>query len=78
MKVKELIVQLSDCDPESEVVLQIDSEGNGYQECCGADKNCVYSHDDVFSLDWSLEESGMSKEEYDRMFTKPRIVVLYP
>lgn len=78
MKVKDLIAQLSDCDPESDVIMQIDSEGNGYTECCGADKDCVYNHDDVFSLSWSLEESGMSKEKYDEMFTKPRVVVLFP
>jgi hypothetical protein len=79
MRVRDLIAQLSECDLDSEIILQIDSEGNGYKRCYGVDKNWVFYKDNyIFLLNWSLEESGLSKEEYDKMFKKPRIVILYP
>lgn len=37
MKVKELQKLLSECDPESEVILQKDPEGNGYSPLYGVD-----------------------------------------
>ncbi len=33
MKVKELIEELQSMDPEAEVIMQKDSEGNGYVHC---------------------------------------------
>jgi len=33
MKVKDLIQQLSTLNPEREIVIQLDSDGNGYSPC---------------------------------------------
>ena len=38
MKVKELIENLEDMDPEAEVILQKDPEGNGYFELDGCEE----------------------------------------
>jgi hypothetical protein len=79
MRVRDLIAQLSECDLDSEIILQIDSEGNEYKKCYGVDKDCVFCEDDyICPLNLSLEELGISKEEYDEVSKKPRIVILYP
>jgi hypothetical protein len=41
MKVKELIIELQAMDPEMEIILQGDPEGNDYHECRGSDL-CYY------------------------------------
>jgi len=35
MKIRELLAQLEGLDPEREVILQKDAEGNGYSPCAG-------------------------------------------
>jgi hypothetical protein len=48
MKVKELIEQLSEMDPELEVILQKDAEGNGYSPLAGSDGDCVYEAESTY------------------------------
>lgn len=84
MKVKELIEQLRKCDPESIVILQKDSEGNGYSPIAGVDsddlkyvKETSYSGEVKYSkLTREMEEAGYSEE--DLATDGEDCVVLFP
>ena len=83
MKVKELIAALVAADPDAEVILQKDAEGNGYSPLHVCDDNAVYVPDstwsgDVYSLEWSADDAGMSETEWAEIASKPRCVVLAP
>lgn len=83
MKVKELLQALTQMDPEAEVILQKDSEGNGYSPLAGADPDAVYIalnpwHGDVYSTKWSAGEACMGKSEWEALKAQPRCVVLFP
>jgi hypothetical protein len=83
MKVKELLAALAEADPEAEVILQKDAEGNGYSPLEGADLNAVYVPDstwsgDVYSMDWTADDACMTKAEWAKIAKKPRCVVLSP
>lgn len=83
MKVRELLAALVGADPEAEVILQKDGEGNGYSPLHAVDDEAVYVPDstwsgDVYSLSWSADDAGMSEEEWRRITAKPRCVVLAP
>jgi hypothetical protein len=83
MKVKDLIRELQLLDPEMEVILQKDGEGNGYSPLEGVDENCVYieetSYDGyVYDTTWTADEADMDLEEWKEMLNQPRCVVLYP
>jgi hypothetical protein len=83
MKVKDLISALATADPEAEVILQKDAEGNGYSPLDSADLQAVYVADstysgNVYSLSWSAEEACMSKKEWAQLIRRPRCVVLAP
>ena len=83
MKVSELIEQLQTMDPDSEVILQKDAEGNGYSPLEGADENCVYIaettwYGNVYSTNWTPDEADMDPDEWAEILAKPRCVVLYP
>ena len=84
MKVKELIEELKLCDPESEVIIQKDSEGNGYSPCNGADNEAVYVPDTAYSgivydTKWTAGDCCMEEFEWEELKnTAQRAVVLYP
>lgn len=83
MKVKDLIRELKLLDPELEIILQKDSEGNGYSPLEGVDENCIYvaetSYDGyVYDATWDADEADMDEEEWEEMLKQPRCVVLYP
>jgi hypothetical protein len=83
MKAKELIEALSAADPEAEVILQKDAEGNGYSPLHCADTEAVYVPDNtwsgaVYSLNWTADDAAMSEEEWAEIAKKPRCVVLAP
>ncbi len=63
MTVKELIEELKDMDPERLVVLQKDSEGNGFSPLSGADDNARY----VAETTWHGEI------KYERLSAEQRI-----
>lgn len=86
MKVKELIEELSKIDPELDVVLQIDPEGNGYREVNGVDdlglvemnENLWFVHA-VYSSDWSAVDSCMEEDEWDDFKkTARRLAIIFP
>lgn len=80
MKVKELIEELSKFDPEAEVILQKDSEGNGYSPLSGADDDAVYQEENswsgmVYTLSSGHDEACLDQEEFEAL---PNCVVLWP
>jgi hypothetical protein len=83
MNVKELKEAIADLPDEMEVILQKDSEGNGYSPLSDADANAVYVPDstwsgDVYSMDWTAEDACMEEEEWNDMKSQPRSLILCP
>lgn len=65
MKVKDLIAELSELNPEFEVVLSSDSEGNNYSPLAGCDIG-RYSPETTWRGDWtSVGDPGAPEEEID-------------
>lgn len=83
MKVKELIRELQLLDPELEVILQADGEGNSFSPLEGTDENCVYVAEttwsgELYDTTWTADEACMHEDEWAEILKKPRCVVLYP
>jgi len=83
MTVKELKEAIANLPDEMEVVLQKDSEGNGYSPLAGADPDAVYIPDstwsgDVYSIEWTADDACMSDEEWEDIKSKPRTLILQP
>lgn len=83
MQVKDLIKQLQLLDPEMQVILQRDAEGNGYSPLAGVDENCVYTAETsyngyVYDTTWTAEDAALFNEEWKELLTQPHCVVLYP
>ena len=85
MTVKQLIKKLQELPPDSQVVIQRDSEGNGYSPLCGIDGDVIYRPDnsysgEVFSTKYSADDAGFDSEEEWEEFknTNPRCCVVYP
>lgn len=83
MKVKDLIEALAECAPESEVILQKDSEGNGYSPLAGADPDTVYVAEStwsgtVYSTNDSASDNCMEEGAWTALKSGPKCVVLFP
>lgn len=83
MKVSELLEVLTSADPEAEVILQKDAEGNSYSPLMGADHEAVYIpvttwSGEVFSLKWGADDACMSEEEWELVKARPKCLVLFP
>ncbi len=86
MKVKELIEELSKCDPECEVILSKDAEGNSYSPADGIDDSYIYKPGNRYSRElWDLEdlkeelEDGyLGEEEFNEIAALPKCVILWP
>lgn len=83
MKVKDLIAALAKANPEAEVILQKDGEGNSYSPLSGADLKAVYVPDstwggDVYSMRWTAADACKTAAEWAEIKAKPRCVVLHP
>lgn len=82
MNVKELIDFLLGYDPETEIILQKDAEGNGYSPLAGADAG-IYVADSTYSGDfydpaWTASDCCMEEDEHRELMAKPRSIVLFP
>jgi hypothetical protein len=83
MLVKDLLVELQKLDPEMEVILQRDSEGNSYSPMLGLDSECIYIpettwYGTIYSTDWLSEDACMEEHEWQETLLKPRCVIFYP
>jgi hypothetical protein len=83
MNVRELIEILEDISPDAIVILQKDSEGNGFSPCVGAEQ-AWYEADSTWSgqvidADYlAIEEDAEVDEIQDRLHATPICVVLWP
>jgi hypothetical protein len=83
MTIKELKEAIANLPDEMEVVLQKDSEGNGYSPLIGVDPDTVYIPNstcsgDVYSIEWTADDACMSDEEWNEVKSKPRTLILHP
>lgn len=83
MKVRELQAALSGCDPDADVILQKDAEGNGYSPLHAADYDAVYVPDSawggtVYSTRWSAADADMDADEWAETLKHPHCLVLAP
>ena len=85
MKVKDLIEELQQADPEQEVYLQTDPEGNGYYVVRGADIDAIVTSLDayktpesVFSSGWTADECCLEEDEWEELKAGPRSVIVFP
>ena len=80
-KLKEIIDKLPN---DMEVILQKDSEGNGYSPLADCDTNCIYIKEadgpgDVYSTNWSATDADcIDKEWEDMKRVNPKVLVLCP
>jgi len=83
MKVKQLIKLLEKCDPNAQVIVQKDAEGNGFSSLADATFDGVYIAESawngtVYSTEWSADDAGMDEDEWKKILRRKRCVVLYP
>jgi len=82
--VAEFIEELKKMPQDSILVMQKDSEGNGYSPLAGADDKAVYQEETtwsgyVYDTEWSADDAGMDEEEWEEFKKEnPPCVVLYP
>lgn len=79
MKVQELIDELKTCDPEAEVIMSKDSEGNSYSPCDSYNNECRYVPESTWygSLisPQDVAEGSYDQEDFDKAH---KCVVLWP
>lgn len=79
MKVSQLIDELKKLDPEREVILARDEEGNGFNQLWNVDDNAViddaYEETGIHHLTPGLEDSGYTDED---IIEGKRVVILWP
>lgn len=84
MNVKELKEAIANLPDDMEVIVQKDSEGNGYSPLAGADPDAIYVPDSTYSgiaynTDWSAEDADMPEIAWQAMIEKsPRALILHP
>jgi len=74
MNIKNLKELIENFPDNMEVILQKDSEGNGYSPLSGIDMNVVY----IPKTSWTTEDVCMSKEEWKLIKSNPRVLLLLP
>jgi hypothetical protein len=83
MKVKELKEAIEDLPDDMLVVLQRDSEGNGYSPLSGADPGGIYVAEntysgEMYSDDWTADDCCLEDDEWDALKKGDRTLVLHP
>ena len=73
MKVREVMEQLKNIDPEREVVLSSDAEGNNYRMLYGLDSDMFYQTEEG----WVFDEQERVDEDYP-LKDCIKAVVLWP
>jgi hypothetical protein len=83
MLVKELMEILQEFDPESEVILQKDAEGNGHSPLSFWYSGYYVAEStysgSIFADEWSADDCGMDEDEWEKMREDtPLTMVLVP
>lgn len=82
MNARELIEELQKLDPETEIILQKDAEGNGYSPLYATGVG-YYEPENTWSgffydAEWSAEDADMGEDEWETMKAGPIFFVLAP
>lgn len=77
MKVKRLIELLKDCDPQAEVILQRDSEGNGFSPAENGIDQGEWDRDEHEFLSEAEVADRIAFSDRKRKY-EPNAVVLWP
>lgn len=83
MNVKTLKTLIEHLPDDMEVILQKDSEGNGYSPLEGADRDAVYIpettwYGETYSMKWSADDACKSDIEWGKIKAMPRSLILFP
>lgn len=83
MNVEELIKELNNLDPKMEVILQKDSEGNGFSPLYSMGLGYYVADStwsgDVYDEDWTAEDCDMDDAEWNAMRAEnPLVIILAP
>jgi hypothetical protein len=83
MTVKDLKTYIENLPDDMEIILQKDSEGNGYSPLYRADSEARYVPDstwsgDVYFDEWGAEDNCMTKEQFEEMRKLPQSLILSP
>jgi len=83
MTVKELKNYIENLPDDMEVILQHDSEGNGYSPLSQANFEARYMPEttwngDVYFDEWTAEDNCMTDYEYEELKKNPRALILSP
>ena len=83
MNRKELYEIIKDLPDDMEIILQKDSEGNDYSPLAGVDPDCIYIPENtwsgtVYSTELNEEDFGIDEDEWIKINSNPRALVLYP
>lgn len=83
MTVGELKAALEGIEDDTRVILQEDSEGNGYRWARGVDPDGVVVEDygwyaDIYDATWTADEADMDEEEWRKHLAKKRVVIIHP
>lgn len=81
--VNSMPVELDNC----KIMLQRDSEGNGYESARGVDSECVFTEEDgrrggyeIYDMKRDAWENGFEDDEWEKLKNDPskRCILLYP
>ena len=65
--------------PDMDVILQKDEEGNGYSSLEYVDPNCIFIDDEMCSTTWSANDCCLENSEWEDIKKEnPKCVVLAP
>ncbi len=81
MTAKELIQGLSKLHPDTKLFLQIDPEGNGYNEVAGCEAAAFCERDgelSVYSLDYSADDCCLEEKEWKKIKRENKCAVIWP
>lgn len=82
-QLRKLILGIPVSLDECEVVLQKDSEGNGYSPLAAVDDGGVYIPESTYSgygydMNWTAYEAGMEEDEWAKAIVRNRAIILAP
>lgn len=82
LTVKDLKGIIANLPDDMQVVVQRDSEGNGYNPAYSADPNCIWDQheEEILSTNYTGEQNGVyDPEDWEKMLKEsPRVLVIAP
>lgn len=83
MTVADLREAIKDLPGDMRVILQADSEGNGFRWAYGADADGVVTEDngwhaEIASDTHTADEACMEEDDWAELLAQPRVLVIHP